>query len=78
MIFCHSFFILTFSRRKYLGFASFNILTNSKNNFERGSLKFRPLPALENHWQGLPPIRRSIGHISFSAHRANQYINHHL
>nr|DAW46239.1 MAG TPA: hypothetical protein [Bacteriophage sp.] len=49
MVFCHSFFILTFSRRKYLGFASFRILTNSKNNFERGSLKFSPLPALENH-----------------------------
>nr|DAX89025.1 MAG TPA: hypothetical protein [Caudoviricetes sp.] len=49
MIFCRSFFILTFSSRKYLGFASLRILTNSKNSLERGSSKFNPLPAEENH-----------------------------
>nr|DAT30005.1 MAG TPA: hypothetical protein [Caudoviricetes sp.] len=35
MVFCHSFFILTFSKRKYLGFASFRIRTNSKKSLER-------------------------------------------
>nr|DAN78509.1 MAG TPA: Site specific DNA methylase [Caudoviricetes sp.] len=60
MIFCRSFFIFTFSSRKYLGFVSFSILTNSKNSLERESEKFSPLPALLNHWQGLPPMRRSI------------------
>nr|DAQ64164.1 MAG TPA: hypothetical protein [Caudoviricetes sp.] len=49
MIFCRSFFIFTFSSKKYLGFASFRMRTNSKNNFERESSKFKPLPALENH-----------------------------
>lgn len=55
-----SFFILTFSNRKYLGFTSFSILTYSKKSLLLGSLKFNFLPALLNPWQGLPPIRRSI------------------
>nr|DAS89941.1 MAG TPA: Site specific DNA methylase [Caudoviricetes sp.] len=70
MILIRSSFIGTFSRRKNLGFASFRILTNSKNNFERESSKFSPLPALENHWQGLPPMSRSI----FPSHTTQSHI----
>nr|DAP10890.1 MAG TPA: hypothetical protein [Caudoviricetes sp.] len=68
----HSSFIGTFSSRKNLGFASFRIRTNSKNNFERGSSKFSPLPAEENHWQGLPPMRRSIGSQQTSSEKSHQ------
>ena len=44
----HSFFILTFSRRKYLGLTSLSNLTYSKNSFDLLSSKFKCLPANEN------------------------------
>ena len=42
------------------------MFTYSKNNLLLGSLKFKPLPAIEKPWQGEPPIRRSIFEKSIS------------
>ena len=42
-----------------VGFISRTARTNSKNNFERGSLKLSCFPAKENPWHGLPPIIKS-------------------
>ena len=60
ILFCHSFFIFTFSSNQNLGLSSFKISRNTKNNRLLGSSKFKPLPAQENPWHGLPAINRSI------------------
>jgi len=59
---CRSFFIFTFSKRKYFGLTSFKILTYSKNNQLLESWKFFPFHALENHWHGDHQINKSKGH----------------
>ena len=61
----YSFFIFTFSNKKYFGFISLTNLTNSKKSLLLGSSKFNIFHALENHWHGLHQIIMSTSEKSF-------------
>ena len=63
----HSFFIRTFSNKKYFGCMALTNLTNSKNKALLGSWKPSPLPATEKPTQGEPPIIKSTSAKSFGS-----------
>ena len=64
MMSCDSFFILTFSSKKYLGFSALSNRTYSKNKVDLGSSKLSCLPAKLKPWQGDPPMSRSMSYRS--------------